>query len=91
MAAAARARGTNVIREAFADRRYTPDGALLSRTHPAAILTIDEAVAQATLLATESTVITLDGTLLPIPFDTICLHADLEGALERARAIRGRS
>jgi 5-oxoprolinase (ATP-hydrolysing) subunit A len=88
MAEAARACGTNVLREAFADRRYNPDGSLLSRKEPRSLLTIDEAVAQATLLANEGTVLAADGTPIPIAFDTICLHADLPGALDRARAIR---
>ena len=88
MAQAARACGTNVLREAFADRRYNPDGSLVSRKDPRSLLTIDEAVAQATLLARESTVLTADGTPIPLPFDTICLHADMPGALARARAIR---
>jgi UPF0271 protein len=88
MAEAARARGTNVVREAFADRRYNPDGSLLSRKEAGSLLTIDEAVEQAALLANESTVIAADGSRIPIAFDTICLHADMDGAVERARAIR---
>lgn len=90
MAAAARAEGTRVIREAFADRRYEPDGSLVSRKIPGSTLTIDEAVAQADLLAHESTVIARDGMRVSIAFDTVCIHADMEGALERLRAIRAR-
>lgn len=90
MAEAARAAGTNVIREAFADRRYHSDGSLVARKDPGSLLTIDEAVAQATLLARESNVIAHDGTRIPIAFDTICIHADMEGAVERARAIRAK-
>ncbi|HEX6158588.1 MAG TPA: 5-oxoprolinase subunit PxpA [Thermoanaerobaculia bacterium] len=88
MAEAARARGTNVIREAFADRRYNPDGSLVSRKEAGSLLTVDEAREQALLLARESAVIARDGSRLPIAFDTICIHADLEGAVERLRAIR---
>jgi UPF0271 protein len=88
MAAAARAAGTRVIREAFADRRYEPDGSLTPRTIPGATLTVDEAAAQASLLARDSVVIARDGTRVPIAFDTLCIHADMEGALARLRAIR---
>jgi 5-oxoprolinase (ATP-hydrolysing) subunit A len=88
MAAAARAMGLPVLREAFADRRYEPDGSLTPRAIAGSTLSVDEAVAQATLLAREGRVLARDGTSLAIPFDTICIHADMDGALERARAIR---
>jgi UPF0271 protein len=88
MAAAARAAGTPVIREAFADRRYEPDGALVSRTIPGSLLTIEEAAAQAALLANEGVVIARDGSRLRVVFETICIHADMEGAVDRLRAVR---
>ena len=88
MAAAARAAGTPVIREAFADRRYNADGSLVARSEPSSLLTVDEAAAQATMLATESAVIARNGSRITIPFDTICVHADMERAVERLRAIR---
>jgi UPF0271 protein len=88
MAAAARAAGTPVIREAFADRGYNSDGSLVSRTEPGSLLGVDEAAAQALMLADESAVIARDGTRIDIPFDTICVHADMEHAVERLRAIR---
>lgn len=88
MAVAARAAGTPVIREAFADRRYNPDGSLVSRAEPGSLLSVDEAAAQAAMLANESAVIARDGSRISIPFDTICVHADMEHAVERLRAIR---
>jgi UPF0271 protein len=88
MAIAARAIGLNVIREAFADRRYQSDGTLTPRSVPGSTLTIEESVAQAKLLATQSAVIARDGTRIGIEFDTICVHADMAEALERLRAIR---
>ena len=88
MAAAARAAGIPVIREAFADRRYEPDGSLTPRSIPGSTLTIDEAAAQAVLLAREGVVIARDGSRVAIPFDTICIHADMEGAVDRLRAVR---
>jgi UPF0271 protein len=88
MAAAARAAGTRVIREAFADRRYEPDGSLTPRSIPGSTLTIEEAAAQAEMLANEGTVIARDGSRIAIAFDTLCIHADMKNALERLRAIR---
>jgi UPF0271 protein len=90
MAAAARAAGTPVIREAFADRRYNADGSLVSRKEPNALLGIDEAVEQAALLASDGAVVAADGARIRIPFDTICIHADMESAAARLRAIRQR-
>ena len=88
MAAAARAAGTPVIREAFADRRYNTDGSLVARSEPNSLLGVDEAATQAVMLANESAVIARDGSRIAIPFDTICVHADMEHAVERLRAIR---
>ncbi|MGZ4810985.1 MAG: 5-oxoprolinase subunit PxpA [Thermoanaerobaculia bacterium] len=90
MANAARDRGIDVIREAFADRRYEPDGSLVSRKKPGSLLTIAEAVLQAEILARDGLVIAADGSQIAIAFDTICIHSDMEGAVERLRAIRER-
>jgi UPF0271 protein len=90
MSAAARAAGTEVIREAFADRRYNPDGSLVSRKEPDALLDVEEAAAQAALLATSREVIARDGSRINVPFDTVCIHADMEHAVERIREIRRR-
>ncbi|HYH06094.1 MAG TPA: LamB/YcsF family protein [Thermoanaerobaculia bacterium] len=88
MAAAARAAGIRVIREAFADRRYEPDGSLTPRSIAGSTLTIDEAAAQAKMLVHEHAVIARDGSRVTLHFDTICVHADSEGAVERLRSIR---
>jgi UPF0271 protein len=88
MAAAARAAGTPVIREAFADRRYNPDGSLVARSEAGSQLTVAEAAAQAAMLAKEGAVIARDGSRIAVPFDTMCVHADMEHAVERLRAIR---
>lgn len=90
MAAAARTSGTTVIREAFADRRYNADGSLVSRSTPGSLLGVDEAADQAELLARERVAIAIDGSRVPIAFDTICVHADMENAVARLRAIRER-
>ena len=88
MAAAARDARLRVIREAFADRRYEPDGSLTPRCIPGSTLTVEEAAAQAALLVHDSAVIARDGTRLTIAFDTICIHADMPNAIDRLRAIR---
>jgi UPF0271 protein len=90
MAVAARVAGTPVIREAFADRRYEPDGSLVARGTPGALLTVAEAADQAAMLAGERSVIARDGSRIRVSFDTICVHADMDGAVERLTAIQAR-
>ena len=90
MASAARAAGTPVVREAFADRRYNADGSLVSRKEAGSLLTVDEAADQAEMLARERAVVARDGSRVRVAFDTICIHADMENAVERLRAIRKR-
>ena len=90
MASAARAAGTPVVREAFADRRYNADGSLVSRKEVGSLLTVDEAADQADMLVRERAVVARDGSRVRVAFDTICIHADMENAVERLRAIRKR-
>jgi 5-oxoprolinase (ATP-hydrolysing) subunit A len=88
---AARQAGLPVAREAFADRRYRPDGKLVSRTEPDALLTDpDEAARQAVSLARDGFVVAGDGSRLAVEADTICLHGDTPGAPRIARRIRER-
>jgi 5-oxoprolinase (ATP-hydrolysing) subunit A len=88
MARAARAAGLPVIREAFADRRYEPDGSLTPRATAGSMLSVAEAAEQAARLAREGVVLARDGSRVALAFDTICVHADMDGAVERAKAIR---
>jgi UPF0271 protein len=88
MAIVARERGVRVIREAFADRRYEPDGSLTPRSVPGSLLSIEEAAGQARLLAAEGIVIARDGSRVAVACDTLCIHADMAGSAERLRAIR---
>lgn len=88
---AAREAGLPVAEEAFADRRYLPDGSLVPRGRPGAVLTDpEEAAEQALQLARDSLVVASDGSRLSIRADTICLHGDTPGAAEIARRIHER-
>src|SRR5262249_11158871 len=78
-----------VYAEGFADRAYRADGTLLPRGKPGALIVdTDEVVARALLMAVDQRVIALDGTVLPHPVDSICLHGDTPGALALATAVR---
>ena len=80
--------GLAVAEEAFADRRYRPDGTLVPRGEPGALLTDpDEAAEQAVGLARDGVAIAQDRTRVPVRADTICLHGDTPGAVEIAKRI----
>ena len=85
----AAAAGLPAVPEAFADRAYTPDGHLLSRRLPGAVLHDPEAVAKRCVrLAREYTVEAADGSVLAIGARSICVHGDTPGAVEIARRTR---
>ena len=74
--------------EAFADRAYAPDGSLLPRGQPGAVLHDAEAVrAQVRELVLHQRVHSAAGWL-PLQADTLCLHGDGPAALTLARALR---
>lgn len=85
----ARDAGLRVIEEAFADRGYTPEGTLVSRREPGAVLHDPKVVAQRMLqLATEGTIQAVDGSTVRVRADSICVHGDSPGAVEMAREVR---
>jgi UPF0271 protein len=80
-----------VAEEAFADRRYLPDGSLVSRSSPGAVITDpDEAAEQAILLARDRIAVAADGSRVHVRADTLCLHGDTPGAAGIARRIHER-
>jgi len=85
----ARREGLTCIAEAFADRAYTPQGTLVSRREPGAVLHDAEQVAQRMLrLVQTGTVEAIDGSLTRIEADSICVHGDSPGAIQMAREVR---
>lgn len=85
----ARERGLRVVAEAFADRAYTPQGALVSRREKGAVLHDPQAVAQRMLrLVEEGVVQAIDGSLTRVQADSICVHGDSPGAVDMARELR---
>jgi len=86
---AALARGLTVAEEAFVDRRYAADGTLVSRSQPRAIITDPhEAADRAVRLVREGIVEAIDGTLLAIRADTLCIHGDGPNPVAIAAAVR---
>lgn len=84
-----RSLGAPVAAEAFADRAYEPDGTLRARSHADSLITDNaRAAAQAVEIAVHRRVTAVDGTSVAIAADTLCIHGDTPGAVERARAVR---
>ncbi|AKT33317.1 5-oxoprolinase subunit PxpA [Pseudomonas syringae pv. actinidiae] len=85
----ARSEGLQCIAEAFADRAYTPQGTLVSRREPGAVLHDPELVAQRMLRLVQSgSIEAIDGSLVRIEADSICVHGDSPAAVEMARELR---
>ena len=81
--------GMPVMHEAFADRAYQADGKLVPRGQMGAVIHDgEEAAARVLDMVLKGGVKALDGSWLPLRADTVCLHGDHPGALERARALR---
>jgi len=83
------AAGIPVAAEAFADRRYRADGSLQPRREPDAVIQEgDEAIAQAMAMAREGQVRAVDGSIVSLQADTLCVHGDGEHAVAFARRLR---
>ncbi len=80
--------GFAVAAEAFADRRYEPDGTLRSRKFDDALIRDpEEAGRQALGIAERGVVIASDGSEVAVEAQTICIHGDTPGAPEIAAAV----
>jgi UPF0271 protein len=84
---AAEKRGIPTAIEAFADRAYMPDGSLVSRTQPGAVLREDQVQEHVARIA-EGHIKAIDGSILSIQADSICVHGDSPGAVAMAAAVR---
>ena len=81
--------GLTAVGEAFADRAYTPEGHLVSRRLPGAVLHDPEAVAARCVeLARTGTVRAVDGNPVAVAARSLCIHGDTPGAVAIARRVR---
>ena len=89
MRTAAHQAGLVFASEVFADRAYLPDGSLVPRKQPGSVIADADAIAgRVVRMAKEGTVEAIDGTIVPIRADSVCLHGDNPGAAEFAAKIR---
>ena len=81
--------GLRVVYEAFPDRAYSPEGTLVSRRQPGAVIKDPQAVSERALrMVKEGVVIAVDGSTIPLEVQTLCVHGDNPKAVDLVRSIR---
>ena len=81
--------GLKVVYEAFPDRAYTPEGNLVSRRLPGAVIHDPAEVSERALrMAKENKIIAVDGTPISIEAQTLCVHGDTPTAVKLVESIR---
>ncbi|MEZ0357111.1 LamB/YcsF family protein [Mycobacterium sp. SA01] len=83
--------GLRTVAEAFADRAYRSDGALVSRRENGAVLHDPEQIAErVSRMVHRGQVSAVDGSTIDIRVESICVHGDSPGAVQIATAVRDR-
>jgi UPF0271 protein len=83
--------GLRPVAEAFADRAYLPDGQLVSRREPGAVLHDPDQIADRVVAMVDSGRVTaIDGTQINLDVESVCVHGDSPGAVQIATAVRER-
>jgi UPF0271 protein len=81
--------GFRVIREAFADRGYQPNGLLVQRGMPGDMIADQVAIAERVVrLALKGEIVAVDGTVIKSAARSLCIHGDSPGAVAMARKIK---
>jgi len=82
---------SKAAREAFADRAYLPDGRLLPRSEPGAVLEDVDLIAERALrMVLDRHVVAVDGTRVIVRADSLCVHGDGPRAAAIVRRLRQR-
>jgi len=82
-------KGVKVAQEVFADRAYNPDGTLVSRKLPGAVIhDKNEAIERVKKMVLTGKVTAIDGTEISIAADSICVHGDNPEAVNFVNTIR---
>ncbi|PLX70409.1 MAG: hypothetical protein C0602_06245 [Denitrovibrio sp.] len=81
--------GLNVAMEVFADRAYTDEGNLVSRSVPGAVLhDSDECLEHVLRMVEKRGLTSINGKYLPVKFHSICVHGDNAHAVDTALKVR---
>ncbi|GAB2821751.1 LamB/YcsF family protein [Lentzea nigeriaca] len=82
------AAGLRPVQEAFADRGYTPQGTLVPRSEPNALLTNTAQIIERARRLLQGELVAVDGTVIKTQAESLCVHGDTPGAVEHARAVK---
>jgi UPF0271 protein len=86
---AGRAAGLAVVEEIFADRAYLSDGQLVPRSRPDAMVHgAGACLAHVLAMLDAGALIAVDGTRIPTPIGSVCVHGDSPDAVDVARHLR---
>jgi 5-oxoprolinase (ATP-hydrolysing) subunit A len=80
--------GISLLSEAFADRCYDDNGKLLARTKQGAIHSKDRMLAQVKQLKENGSVTTINGKILTLNPDSLCVHGDNIEAVQAIAQIK---
>ena len=81
--------GLRVAREIFADRALNPDGTLVPRSTPGAVIEDVAEVAERSLkMVTQGVATAINGEEMEVRADSLCIHGDTPGAVEMAATLR---
>ena len=87
----AKEKGLSIRLEVFADRAYTSDYLLSSRSQPGSLLKdITSVEPQVKRLLLEGQLLSMEGVQLPIQADTLCFHGDNPGIVDFLPVLRKR-
>ncbi|SFR13201.1 UPF0271 protein [Lentzea waywayandensis] len=84
----AEAAGLRAVQEAFADRGYLPDGTLVPRGQSNALLTDTKQVVERAVRLLSGELVAVDGAVIKVQAESLCVHGDTPGAVAHARAVR---
>ena len=80
--------GIEILSEAFADRCYADDGKLLARSEIGAVHNKEKMLAQVKQLKEQGCVTTINGHVLALNADSLCVHGDNIEGVQAIEAIR---
>jgi len=81
--------GLRVVEECYADRAYNADLLLVARKQAGAVIKdVAELQRRVLQLVKKGTITTIDGQVLDMSCQSICVHGDTPGALDMVRKIR---
>lgn len=81
--------GLRVAKEVFADRAVNSDGTLVSRSNPGSVIHDSSEVIQRSLrMVQEGVIESVEGELVEVEADSICLHGDTPGAVELSKSLK---